>query len=747
MIRLACLGVFLALMTGAATGVASAEPIDRQALVTRHNPTLTAVDPHAPLMVGNGDLAFTADITGLQTFPEQYSDLAPLLTMAQWAWHSFPNPQGYTEAMGLRTVPVPGRGELPYAWMRQGLEAKGNPADAWLRENPHRFSLGRVALILKDRAGRPARFSDLTQTRQVLDLWTGALTSRFTYDGQPVTVETRVATGQDAVLVSVRSPLVGQGRLGVAVRYPGVSGKINPDPSDWDHPDRHVTTVRDDRPGRLVLLRQLDETRYGSTIDADGGVITPAGPHAFAITARSGETLNLSVDFDRRGDAGRVQPQAQAAAAADARWRGYWTRGGVIDFSGSTDARAAELERRVVLSQYLMAVNGAGEVPPQEEGLFSNSWNGKFHLEMHPWHAAHFATWGRPASLERSLAWYVGHLPQARAEASRRKVSGAWWPKMSGPEGRNSPSSISPFIMWQQPHPILMAELVYRASPGKATLARYGDLVEASAELLASWPFWDEVKGRFVLGPPIIPVQENHDPLTTLNPAFELEYFRQGLQTAQAWRIRRGLPRNAQWDQVIAKLAPMARRDGLYLAVENDPDLWIRAASAKCRNNAVDECPNRDHPSFLMSYGLIGSDRVDRETMRATLRAMERDWDLRQTWGWDYPMVAMTAARLGEPEDALAWLFKDEKNNQWGVSGMTPRVHLETFLSPSQYAGAGGADGAGYRRAAETYFPSNGALLLAVGMMAAGWDGSTGHAPGFPRQGWRVRSEGLNPIP
>jgi hypothetical protein len=70
-------------------------------------------------------------------------------------------------------------------------------------------------------------------------------------------------------------------------------------------------------------------------------------------------------------------------------------RAAAVDFTGSTDPRAAELERRVVLSQYLMALNGAGEVPPQEEGLFSNSWNGKFHLEMHPWHAAHFAAWNR----------------------------------------------------------------------------------------------------------------------------------------------------------------------------------------------------------------------------------------------------------------------------------------------------------------------------------------------------------------
>jgi hypothetical protein len=46
------------------------------------------------------------------------------------------------------------------------------------------------------------------------------------------------------------------------------------------------------------------------------------------------------------------------------------------------------------------------------------------------------------------------------------------------------------------------------------------------------------------------------------------------------------------------------------------------------------------------------------------------------------------------------------------------------------------------------YFPSNGALLTAVAMMAGGWDGSTGHAPGFPQNGkWEVKAEGFNRMP
>ena len=47
--------------------------IDREALVRRHMPVVTHLDVEAPLTVGNGEFAFTADATGLQTFPELYA--------------------------------------------------------------------------------------------------------------------------------------------------------------------------------------------------------------------------------------------------------------------------------------------------------------------------------------------------------------------------------------------------------------------------------------------------------------------------------------------------------------------------------------------------------------------------------------------------------------------------------------------------------------------------------------------------
>ncbi|HEU4591037.1 MAG TPA: hypothetical protein VFS13_09025 [Steroidobacteraceae bacterium] len=720
-----------------------AAPIDRHALVTRHNPTLTRIDASAPLMVGNGNFAFTADITGLQTFPEQYSSLAPLLTEAQWAWHSFPGRFKLSQAL----EPFQVRGKLRWYPALSSWDEAKKPEIQWLRENPHKFSLGRLALRLENPDGAPAKFTDLSATSQSLDLWSGRLTSHFTFDGQPVEVETSVHPVRDIVVVRLKSPLLAEGRLGVDLKFPGVSHQLNPDPQDWDHPAAHSTQQVARAARALTLARTLDDTRYSVQVGADHDlrIETPAA-HTFRMKSPGSTQLTLLVEFSEK-PAATALPDAEAARAAGAQWwEHFWMNGGVVDFTGSRHPKARELERRIVLSQYLTAVNSAGVYPPQEEGLFSNSWNGKFHLEMHAWHAAHFAVWGRPELLERSMPWYLAHLEEARQRAKDMGVKGAWWPKMVGPEGRESPSTVNPWIMWQQPHPIYLAETLYNARRERATLEKYKDLVFATAELLVSWSYFDRKEQRYVLGPPMIPAQENFDPQTTYNPTFELEYFRFGVATAQAWRERLGMPKDSKWDDFLFRLSKLPQKDGVYLAAESQPDLWERARSAQCsKGNTSPDCPNRDHPSFVAAYGLLPGWGADRETMRRTLHAVVSDWDLRQTWGWDWPMLAMTATRLDEPEMAVNFLLTGAQNFQFGTSGMTPRVHLESDAAPHA---AGSADGPGYRRAAETYFPSNGALLLAVGLMVAGGQSVHELNPGFPADGqWIVHSEGITPLP
>ena len=103
-----------------------------------------------------------------------------------------------------------------------------------------------------------------------------------------------------------------------------------------------------------------------------------------------------------------------------------------------------------------------------------------------------------------------------------------------------------------------------------------------TADLLASWPFYDKKAKRYILGPPVIPAQENFDPLTTWNPTFELEYWRFGIATAQRWRERLGLPKNPKWDDVLFRLSKLPEKDGIYLAAESQQDLWERARSPQC---------------------------------------------------------------------------------------------------------------------------------------------------------------------
>jgi hypothetical protein len=719
--------------------------IDRRALVTRHDVIFKRIDPTSPLMVGNGNFGFTADVTGLQTFPGQYAPQAPLLTEAQWAWHSFPNPRHYRYQDSLVPVKAHGRTEY-YPWVGSLSEQATHPAIRWLRENPHRFSLARVSLYLTSGDGRRARFIDLSATHQRLDLWSGALLSRFNFDGEPVRVETRVHPRLDMLIVTLASPALAEGRLGVDLALPGVSTNLDPDPEDWSHPKRHRSTVTGHGPRRLSLECILDATHYYVTVSANHDVtFMHTGPHAFRILPSGARTprarsrlphaITVMMLFTRQPYAGALPSAAAARAAVADHWHRFWERGGAVDLSGSTDPRAFELERRIVLSQYLMAVNAAGVYPPQETGLFSNSWYGKFHLEMHLWHEAWLAVWGHPALLERSMPWYLRHLGQAEARARAHGWRGAMWPKMVGPGGRESPSPINPFIMWQQPNPIYLSEVLYRGEPTRATLLHYRDLVFQTADLLASFAYFDRVRGAYVLGPPIMPAQEAFPPLTTFDPTFELEYFRFGLRTAQKWRERLGLLPDPRWAEVLAKLAPLPQRGGLYLPTGSVPQFWQQAESAACSHGHTGpQCRNRDHPSLLGALGLLPGLDADRETMRRTLSAVLAHWDLRQAWGWDFPLMAMTATRLDEPREAVNLLFYDAPNNHWGPAGMTPRAHLTA-------AGTYQLDG-------ETYFPSNGSLLLAVALMTAGWDGESAPTPGFPHDGrWHVRTEGVLKLP
>ena len=683
----------------------SASALDRKTLVRRHNPLLLKLDPLSPLSIGNGELAFTADITGLQTFSNEYEKSMPLCTMSQWGWHTRPLPDGLDpKALRLTRYDTHGR-SVGYHTSSEGQMELFD----WLRQNPHRLNLARIGLWMH-RSDVQAFPADISAVDQELDLWSGILQSGFTLDGDPISVRTAVHPNHDLVAVEITSPLVRTGRpgrLGVRFGFPYGSPEMNA--SEWSSYNKHKSTFSRQR-NSVRIHRQLDGDEYYVEIEwEDEASFDESDHHQFILyPAGTRERLAFVASFSRK-PINRALPSASSTFAASSdHWHRFWNHGGAVDLSGSSDPRAPELERRIVLSQYLTAIQCAGSMPPQETGLTCNSWYGKFHLEMHWWHAAHFALWDRLPLLEKSLSWYESILPRARELAQSQGYRGARWPKMVGPEGRDSPSPVGPLLIWQQPHPIFYAELCYLAHPDRATLARYRDIVFDSAEFMGSYAYFESMKQRYVLGPPVIPAQENHPARETWNPTFELTYWSFGLQTAQRWRERLHLKRSAEWDRIISHLSALPARDGIYLAHENCPQTFTER--------------NYDHPSMLGALGMLPGNGVDRETMRRTLKKVMSDWQWDKTWGWDYPLTAMTAARLGETKIALDALLMSTEKNRYLLNGHNwQRPNLPCYL------------------------PGNGGLLYAIAMMAGGWPGAPQRpAPGFPDDGaWQVRSEDL----
>jgi hypothetical protein len=689
---------------GAAVSAQTPQPIDRQAVVTRHNITVTRFDPLSPLSVGNGEFAFTADPTGLQTFPEIYERFTPLCTQSQWGWHTIPMPEELKgKQLRYSEYETYGR-KVGYMTGRQGQE----PLYNWHRENPHKLHLGRVALELRKPDGSAANPDDLKNVRQTLDLWTGIITSEFEFSGKPVKVQTGCMGDTDGIAVRVESPLLAELAVAVAISFPyGSSGRPA---ADWTKPDAHVTRVDAARHDQFDISRQLDQDRYDVALwCSDRTRTTVDRPHRLLLQADA-----PALEFTCTFSANKVEPIASAEQGFDRGrkfWRDFWTSGGAIDLSGSTDPRWRELERRIVTSQYLTRVNCAGSLPPQETGLVCNSWYGKFHLEMHWWHDVHFALWNRIDLMSKAMPYYQKILPKAREIAQRQGYKGARWPKMVGPDGADSPSPIGPLLIWQQPHPIYYAELCYRAKPTRQTLEQWQQIVEESAEFMASYPVLDKATGKYNLGPPVKIVSEHNETNTTVNPTYELIYWRYGLQTAQEWRKRLGQPRNAEWDQVLNQLAPLPVKDGLYLRYDNHFGTYTE--------------DNWEHPDVIGGFGMFPAD-VDPAIARASLEKVMQVWQWDRCWGWDFPMTAMSAARVGRPDLAVDALLIESIKNKCLPSG---HVYQRENLT--------------------LYLPANGGLLSAVAMMCAGWDGAPRDtkAPGFPSQGWDVKWEGLSPMP
>ncbi|KAH8829400.1 Six-hairpin glycosidase-like protein [Flagelloscypha sp. PMI_526] len=738
--------------------------IDRQKVVSKYNIIRTSLINNAttPLQVGNGNFAFNVDNTGLQTF-------LPFNTLSGWAWHNDSLPADGEQLSDYHGV----------AMLTHGCNVSYDIPDPnlpqisqWIIGNPNRLNLGRIGLKYQNAT---LSASLISEPRQELDLWNGVITSTFLVNGESVTVVTRGDFESDAVAIEVDSKLISTGDLAIEFDFPyppihSTTYKYEVFAGVYTFPQNHTTSIVDDgkpaKNGEVHIYHELQATSYYVNLGWDANTnleltrnepqnSTAITAHRYTLGPPSTESSSLRPSSSKIAFTALFSPKKQQAIAPSIitnrnsrAWNRYWNEGGFVDLTASSNPKANELQRRIINSQYHVRVNSAANgQSPQESGLMNNGWYGKFHMEMVVWHLAHWSTWGRQEHFDNVFpSLYEHFLPSSLARAQNMGWEGARsvfylisignrlslisvfrWPKMTDPlTGVSSPGGINGLLMWQQPHPMYLATLAYRASPTVKTLRKWDRVLTATADYMASYAWKNETSGRCDLGPPAYGVTENSVPAESLNLGYEacfrfgtsVAYWRFGLDVAREWKKKLGQQVPEKWTTVAENLAtPPVADDGLYAQYEGLDSSWWQNTKL-----------NGDPRSMIMLQGILpDTPAVNPEIARMTADKVWEIWPDANIRGWGRPVLSINSARIGNPERAIYhltaydyWIFDDAGFAVRGGDGGTP----------------------------PPFMPGNAGFLYAVAYMVAGWEGSEGDTPGFPKDGsWSILHEGLHKAP
>lgn len=678
-----------------------AQKIDRKVVIERHKVYNYTLDTLSSLSVGNGHFAFTVDATGLQTFPAYYAKGIPLGTQSSWSWHSFSNPENFQRSETYRTENYAGR-PMTYA-LQAHKNARKDAATDYFRANPHRIHLGHWGFRILLSNGSLASLNDIKDIKQILNPYTGEIQSSFSVEGVPVKVFTFSDPQEDIIYTNVESPLLVSGRLSFQLDFPFPSQQFLDEGVAHTFPEKHKSFLSDSLLQKAIFHHQIDSLLYPVTIQSNQAIqVRNLSAHVFEIKANQSAQVEMAIGF------GEVRFSKFMTARLKGRkeWEHYWTKGGMIDFGQVKDQRAKELERRMVLSMYLAKVQSSSNEPPQETGLVYNSWFGRPHLEMTWWHLMHFAYWNKGEYLEKVLPWYERNFKAAKELAQRQGLRGVRWQKMTDPDGGESPSSVGSFLLWQQPHIIDMLDVIAKRKP-LSFKEKYHYLVEETAFAMEDLLSWDSLRNVYRLGPGFIPAQESLPFATTYNAPLELAYWYQGLRIAQEWRKTIGKLPNKKWAHILSHFPALPEQAGIYQAAEGYGDTYSNFAFIS------------DHPAVVGAMGMVEPlPSTDPIKMRATLQKIEKVWNWDSTWGWDYPLLAMSALRLYDSERAVEYLLKPVQKN--------------TFLN----------NGHNYQdKRLRLYMPGNGGLLTTLAWMAQGQIGNPSFS-GFPQK-WIVKIEGF----
>lgn len=577
--------------------------------IIKYNLKFNHIDSKNPVTIGNGDFAITLDQTGTQSLYEIYKDI-PLSTMSNKNWF-------YKDKKDIKPSYVDGK-----AYMLFNLD--NDPNYQINRQYPFKYSFMQILLYDNDKL---IDINNIKDVKQELDLYKGIVTSSFNYKEKINKTISFIYQDHDEFNFKLQSDNL---NLALKFNYPSYTKngyRLDILPNVLVKEDR-ITLLYDDKNSLSFKLKSSSNYQIveNTLIFDDNNV-----------------SFSLALDEIKEGK------------LLDEFWK--CDNGIIIDNE--------ELVKKMVLSKYLLHVNSTGIYPPQESGLTYNCWNSKFHLEMHLIHSLWNIYNNHVGDLVKSFDYYLSIMPSSLKRASLNGYKGLRFPKMTGPDGEDSPSNIGPLLIWQAPHILFMLQEIYYLYNKENIIKKYEPLISGTIDFMISFLTLNDSKYQML--DPLLEACESIPLDRCQNPSFELEYWRYTLERQP--KIDTVLYGHQRYDylDITSKIITPKEDDGIYLktyGVIDKYDLY------------------KDHPTegFLMSF--FKSKIVDKEKMVKTIDYILKNMDLSSYWGWDFPFLGLSLLNCGEIEKSIEVTQLNTINNQYLYNGYntSPRDDLKVYL-------------------------------------------------------------------
>jgi protein-glucosylgalactosylhydroxylysine glucosidase len=303
----------------------------------------SAFDRLNSFYVGNGEFSFGVDLTGLQTFPEFYTEGIPLMTMSDWG---------------------------------TDREEKAG--------NTFRYQLGTIGLSILRKNGQEISINDISKPVQELNLQDGEIESRFNIEGAPVLLKTVCHPDYDMISVKIVSDLIREHRIKIKIKFP--SCITSSKDLKFDLPGKSATRILADTNNYSILSRTHDIDNYYMLIWRNSAELEEINPYLYFLDPhRSDSIFSFSFQFMKSLETGRMQNFGETEEASRRSWNKYWSTVNTLNYPEFTNASSGVAEKLNRISLYCTRIQCI--VPHSREDIYLtyNNWFGKFNLELHWW--------------------------------------------------------------------------------------------------------------------------------------------------------------------------------------------------------------------------------------------------------------------------------------------------------------------------------------------------------------------------